>query len=318
MRLLVLGGTKFVGRGLAAAALAAGHEVTLFHRGHTGADVHPEAEHLLGDRDGGLDALAGRHWDACVDVSGYEPRLVRASAEALAGSVEWLVYVSSISAYTDLARPVDENAPLASLPAGASPDTFSWELYGPLKALGETAVTDVFGERSTVVRPGYVVGPHDHTGRFTWWVHRAARGGRMPVPRSMFERAQFVDARDLGAFLLRAAVEGLPGAYNVTGPVPPIGMRDVLALAADTAGAALDVVALPDEVVAECGVAFPLWPGPDPDWAAWAEVDVSRALAAGLRFTPLAETVRDVLADAPAVDDVGPTPADEERLLAPA
>lgn len=314
MRLLVLGGTKLVGRGLASAALAAGHEVTLFHRGLTGLDVHSEAEHLLGDRDGGLDPLAGREWDACVDVSGYEPRLVRASAEVLAGSVDRFVYVSTISVYASLARPTDESAPLATLPPEADPNVFAWELYGPLKALGEQAVRDVVGEHATIVRPGYVVGPHDHTGRFTWWVRRAARGGRMPVPASIHDRAQFIDARDLGAFLLRAAEVGLPGAVNATGPVPPVGMRDVLAAAADAAGAELEVVVVPDGEVTAAGVSFPLWID-DPDWAAWAEVDITRALAAGLRFRPLAETVRDTLTDGPVVDGVGPTPDDEARLL---
>lgn len=315
MRLLVLGGTKLVGRGLAAAALAAGHEVTLFHRGVTGLDVHPEAEHLLGDRDGGLDPLVGRRWDACVDVSGYEPRLVRASAEVLAGSVERLVYVSTISVYASLATPVDETAPLATLPPGADPDQFSWELYGALKALGEQAATDVFGDRATVVRPGYVVGPHDHTGRFTWWVRRAARGGRMPVPASIHDRAQFIDGRDLGAFLLHAAEHGLPGAYNATGPVPPVGMGEVLALAADLGNATLEVVPVPDDRVAAAGVELPLWPGNDPAWGSWADVDVARALAAGLTFRPLAETVRDVLADAPEVTGLGPAQEDEDRLL---
>jgi 2'-hydroxyisoflavone reductase len=315
VRLLVLGGTKLVGRGLAAAALAAGHEVTLFHRGVTGLDVHPGAEHLLGDRDGGLDPLVGRTWDACVDVSGYEPRLVRASAEVLAGSVERFVYVSTISVYASLATPMDELAPLAALPDGVDPDEFAWEHYGALKALGEQAATRVFGDRATVVRPGYVVGPHDHTGRFTWWVRRAARGGRMPVPASIYERAQFIDGRDLGTFLLRAAEDGLPGAYNATGPVPSVGMGEVLGLAADLADAPLEVVPVPDDRVAAAGVELPLWPGTDPAWASWAEVDVTRALAAGLTFRPLAETVRDVLADAPEVADLGPAQEAEERLL---
>jgi 2'-hydroxyisoflavone reductase len=314
VRLLVLGGTKLVGRGLATAALAAGHDVTLFHRGVTGLDVHPEAEHLLGDRDGGLDVLSGREWDACVDVSGYEPRLVRSSAEVLAASVGRLVYISTISVYDDMARPVDESAPIATLPPGVDPDVFAWEHYGALKALGEQAVRDVFGNRASIVRPGYVVGPHDHTGRFTWWVRRAAQGGRMPVPASIHERAQFIDSRDLGAFLLRVTEDALPGAYNATGPVPPIGMRDVLALAAQEAGVDLDVVVVPDAEVTAAGVDYPLWVD-DPGWVAWAEVDVSCAIAAGLRFRPLAETVRETLADAPVVHDLGPSPQDEERLL---
>ncbi len=307
MRLLVLGGTKLVGRDLAAAALAAGHEVTLFHRGVTGLDVHPEAEHLLGDRDGGLDPLTGRTWDACVDVSGYEPRLVRASAEVLAGSVERFVYVSTISVYASLATPVDELAPLADLPHGVDPDDFAWERYGPLKALGERAATGVFGARATVVRPGYVVGPHDHTGRFTWWVRRAARGGRMPVPASINERAQFIDGRDLGAFLLRAAEEGLPGTYNATGP-RAVG-RDGRGAQARRRSLRCDARGGPGAGRARRGRRRrpPALARERSRMAAWAEVDVTRALAAGLTFRPLAETVRDVLADAPEVAGLGPS-----------
>jgi 2'-hydroxyisoflavone reductase len=229
--------------------------------------------------------------------------------------VERLVYVSTISAYANLAAPTDESAPLAELPAGVDPDVFAWEHYGALKALGERAVSDVFGEGATIVRPGYVVGGHDHTGRFSWWVHRAALGGRLPVPASIHGRAQFIDAQDLGAFLLRTAVDGLPGAYNATGPLPPVGMRDVLALSAAATGAELEVVVVPDEEVAAAGVTYPLWIH-DPEWSAWAEVDVSRAIAAGLRFRPLAETVQEILAAGPLPAGVGPTAEDERRLLA--
>ncbi len=313
MRLLVLGGTRFVGRALVEAALADGHDVTLFHRGRSSSGLFPEAEHLLGDRDGGLGPLAGRTWDACVDVSGYVPRIVRASSELLAGAVEHLVFVSTISVYASLAQPTDETGPLATLDDPATEDVPG--AYGALKALCEQAVRDVFGDRSTIVRPGFVVGAHDPTGRFTWWVHRAAAGGRMPVPESIARRAQFVDARDLADFLLLAATSRPAGPFNATGPVPPVGMRDVLAEAAAQAGSRLELVELRDADVTGAGVEFPLWLD-DPEWAAWAEVNVSRARAAGLRSRPLADTVAATLADAALVEGIGPT-SEQEALLLP-
>jgi 2'-hydroxyisoflavone reductase len=231
VRLLLLGGTQFVGRTVAAAALAGGHDVTLFHRGRTGADLFPEAEHLLGDRDGGLDALRGRDWDACVDVSGYLPRLVRDSSELLRDAVSHLVFVSTISVYADLAVPRDEDGPLAALDDPTT-EEIGGGTYGGLKVLCEQSVRETLGDRAGIVRPGYIVGPHDHTGRFTWWVHRAVQGGTLPLPASIHRRAQFIDVRDLADFLLHAAVSPLAGTYNATGPLPAIGMGDVLQEAA--------------------------------------------------------------------------------------
>ncbi len=313
MRLLVLGGTRFVGRAFAEAALAEGHDVTLFHRGRTSPGLFPEAEHLLGDREGRLDPLEGRSWDVCVDVNGYLPRIVRASSELLTGAVEHLVFVSTISVYARLAQPCDETGPLATLDDPLDEDVPG--AYGALKALCERAVSDAFGDRSTIVRPGYVVGAHDPTGRFTWWVRRAAAGGRMPVPTSIARRAQFIDARDLADFLLLAATSRPSGPFNATGPVPPVGMRDVLSEAARQAGSRLDLVELRDAQVTAAGVEFPLWLD-DPDWAAWAELDVSRARAAGLRSRPLADTVAATLAEAALVEGIGPTSEQEALLLA--
>ncbi len=315
MRLLLLGGTQFVGRALASAALAAGHEVTLFHRGRTGAGLFPEAEHVLGDRDGGLDGLRGGVWDACIDVSGYLPRLVRDSSELLRDAVGHLVFVSTISVYADMAVPRDEDGPLATLDDPTTEEIFAGGNYGGLKVLCEQAVRDTLGERASVVRPGFIVGPHDHTGRFSWWVHRAARGGTMPLPASIHRRAQFIDVRDLADFLLLAAGSHLAGTYNATGPLPPIGMADALGEAARQSAVELALVPVDDEVAAELETPFPLWT-PDPDWAAWAEVDVSRAVAAGLRFRPLEDTVHATLTSAATVDGVGPTPEQEAALLA--
>jgi 2'-hydroxyisoflavone reductase len=315
VRLLVLGGTRFVGRGIVEAALDDGHEVTLFHRGRTNAELFPELEHLHGDRDGGLEPLAGGTWDACVDVSGYVPRVVAESARLLAGAVETYVFVSTISVFADLSVPRDEDGPLATVDDEATEDVEA--AYGALKALCERVVREVWGDRCAIVRPGFVVGPHDHTGRFTWWVHRAARGGELPVPASIARRLQVIDVRDLGAFVVRAATEPLHGVFNATGPVPPVSMVDVLETAAAQAGADLRVTVVPDSVATAAGLGFkdlPLWID-DEGWSAWAEIDVGRAVAAGLRFRPLDDTVAATLRDAATVDGCGLDAAGEHELL---
>ena len=183
MTILVLGGTQFVGRALVEAGLEAGEELTLFHRGLTNPGLFPEVEHVHGDRDGGLGALDGRTWNACIDVSGYLPRLVGDSASVLRDSVERYVYVSTVSVYADLSVPRDECGPLGTL-EDETTEEINGDTYGPLKALCEQRVTEVFGERAAIVRPGYIIGPYDHTGRFPWWAHRAARcahQGKRPV-----------------------------------------------------------------------------------------------------------------------------------------
>lgn len=317
MRLLVLGGTRFVGRPLVERALADGHEVTLFHRGHTGPELFPEAERVLGDRDGGLGPLAGRRFDACVDLSGYVPRVVRASAELLRETTDRYVFVSSISVYAAMREPTDESAPLAVL-EDETTESVS-EAYGGLKALCERVVADAFGNRSVIARPTYVVGPDDHTGRFTWWVHRAARGGKVIVPESMAWRLQFIDVRDLGAFLLDAACDSsFEGAYNVVGPEVPIGLVDLIAEVAGLAGVEARPVVAADEALLEHGATpaeLPLW-APGPDWAAWAQTSGERARAAGLTHQPVVETLHATLDRAPTVEGVGLSPAREAELLA--
>jgi 2'-hydroxyisoflavone reductase len=318
VKLLILGGTQFVGRGVAEAAIDAGHEVTLFHRGRTGPGVFPESEHVLGDRDGGLTSLEGRAFDACVDVSGYLPRLVRASAELLRDVVARYVFVSSISAYASLAEPVDETAPLAAL-ADESVETIDGGSYGGLKALCERTVSEVYAERSTVLRPTFVVGPHDHTGRFTWWVHRGSRGGDVLIPATGAWRMQFIDVRDLGRFtVLAATTDGLAGAYNVVGPRVEVGLVDVVEEAAELAGASVRPVVVDDAFLVEHGVRdaeLPLWAA-GPEWRASAEVDGERALAAGLVHTPVVETIHATLDQAATVEGVGLTREREAELLA--
>jgi 2'-hydroxyisoflavone reductase len=297
----------FLGRAVAEAALARGHELTLFTRGRTNPELFPEAEHLHGDRDGGLAPLAGRRWDVVIDTSGYVPRVVRESAELLQDSDRY-VFVSSVSVYADFSTgPTEESPPaeLGDLPADELTDDYS--NYGPLKALCEAEVERVFGERALIVRPGLIAGRHDPTGRFTYWARRLARGGEILAPGGPERRVQFIDASDLGAWIVEAAGQGLGGTFNATNEGVAWGE-----LLADG-----DVTWVSDEFLLESGVGpwleLPLWL-PDPAHAGVHETDVSRAVAAGLRFRPVPETLRDA-AEAPAVDGVGLTPEREAALL---
>ncbi len=316
MKILVLGGTQFVGRALVEAALTTGADVTLFHRGLTNPDLFPEAEHVLGDRDGGLAALGGRTWDACIDVSGYLPRLVGDSATAFRDRVERYVYVSTISVYADLSVPRDENGPLATI-ADETTEEISGETYGPLKALCERVVDETFGDQAAIVRPGFIIGPHDHTGRFPWWAYRAARGGEMIVPASIARAFQAIDARDLADFLLLRARSPLTGVFNATGPVPPVTMLDLVEAAASARDTDLNVEVIDDAFLTEQGIAteLPLW-SDDPLSVAWAGVEVGKAIAAGLQFRPIDDTVSATLAHSVTVPGIGLEPEREAELLA--
>ena len=316
MRLLLLGGPKFLGRAVIDAALAQGHEVTLFNRGTTNAELHPELERITGDRDGGLDGLRGREWDAVVDTSGYLPRVVTAGAELLSGAVGHYVFVSSISVYASFAEVVDESSPLAQLTEPGSEDI--GENYGALKALCEEAVESAFPGRSTRVRAGLIVGPYDPTGRFTYWPHRIARGGDVLVPGPAWRPVQIVDVRDLAAWIVRSAEERHTGPFNATGPTT---MGAVVDAARRVTGSTSRAVEVDDAFLAgeEVGewMELPLWVDTRNDeWRHFLEVDTSRAVEAGMTFRPLDETVAATLEHAELVDGVGLTPEREAELLA--
>ncbi len=288
MRLLVIGGTRFLGRALTEDALSRGHEVTLFNRGQTNPELFPEAERITGDRDGSLDALAGRSWDAVIDTCGYFPRIVHASAEALADSVGTYVFISTISVYADLSKPVDESSPLDTI-EDETVEEFGPEFrnYGPLKALCERAVQDVYGGRALIVRPGFIVGPHDPTDRFTYWPVRVARGGTMLAPGPPDRPLQFIDVRDLAGWILDMVEAGRTGVFNATNEGVPLG--EVLAGA--------DVVWVEDATLVEHEVAeedLPLWSS-EAAFAALHQADVAAAIAAGLSFRAHQETSRDTL-----------------------
>jgi len=233
VKLLLLGGPRFLGRAIAEAALERGHELTFFNRGRTNTGLYADAEHLVGDRAGDLAALTSREWDAVVDTSGYVPRDVRVSAEAL-GDSDFYCFVSSVSVYADFARPIDEESPVAQL--GDLPDDeITEETYGPLKALCEEAARAVFGDSASIVRPGLIVGPHDPTGRFTYWPHRVARGGMVLAPAPAEEPTQIIDVRDVGDWIVSLCERRVGGVFNAAHPGVSVVVRDRAGAYADGA-----------------------------------------------------------------------------------
>jgi 2'-hydroxyisoflavone reductase len=286
MKLLVLGGTKFLGRHAVDAALTQGHDVTIFTRGETNPDLFPEVERLTGDRDGKLDALRGREWDGVVDTSGYVPRVVRQSAELLRDAVGRYVFVSSISVYADPSQPLEESSPLAELEDAASENV--QEDYGALKAAVERVVTEVYGDRGTNGRAGLIVGPHDPTER-----------GDVLAPGDPSAPVQFVDVRDLGAWLVQLAEHGPGGNVNATGPAEPLTMEELLERMTAAVGSDAELQWVASERLLEEDVGpwmeLPLWL-PDDEHAGMMRADIRRAVDAGLRFRPLEETARDTLA----------------------
>jgi 2'-hydroxyisoflavone reductase len=289
MRLLVLGGTVFLGRHLVEAALRRGHEVTLFNRGRSNPALFPEVERLSGDRDGGLEPLRGRRWDAVVDTSGYVPRIVRQSAELLSGAAGVYAFVSSGSVYPLTSDDRSESGPLERMDDPASEDVQAH--YGALKALSEEVVAASFGERALLVRSGLIVGPHDPTGRFTYWAQRLARGGEVLGPGAPDRQVQFIDARDQVDWILDMAEAGRGGTYNVTGPGRPLTFGELLSRAEGP------VTWVADEFLEREGVQpyseLPLWVPPS---AGTLNGPIGRALAAGLRHRELDETIRDTRA----------------------
>jgi 2'-hydroxyisoflavone reductase len=218
MDILVLGGTVFVGRHFVAAALAAGHRVTLVHRGQRGAELFPEADRILADRDGGLEALGDRTWDVVVDCCGYVPRIVRQSTEALRDRVGRYVFVSTISVYADASQAgLDEDSKVHDEVA-EEVEEVTGQTYGPLKVACERVVNETYGDRATIVRPGLVMGPNDPTNRFTYWADRLAEGGEAIIPARPEQPMQLIDARDLGHFMLGLVERGVSGTFNACGP----------------------------------------------------------------------------------------------------
>ncbi len=305
LRILVLGGTRFIGIHTTRMALERGHRVTLFNRGRTNAGLFPQLEHLRGDRNGDLGALTGRTWDAVIDDSGFFPRAVRLTAELLAPHIRQYVFISTLSVYASNARPNTEDSPIAHI-ADETVEKADGEAYGPLKALCEQAAERALPGRVTALRPGLIVGPEDYSDRFTYWPARAAVGGEFLAPDRPSDPIQYIDARDLARFTLDAIEQEIRGTFNVTSPPGKLTIGDLVTQSVDAANRMAKPVSPPHPVwvpadfleaqKVEPWSDMPVWVPETGDSAGFLRTVTTRAERAGLKIRPLRETVNDTLA----------------------
>ena len=321
MRILILGGTGFLGPHLIDLALAKGWQVTTFNRGKTdparlAGEKYKAVRQLKGNRDPGkddglksLEALVsemksrGERLDAVIDNSAYVPRIAKASAELLAPVTQMYQLVSTVSVWMDNSIAPNESTPVATIP-DPTVEQVTGETYGPLKALCEQAAEAACPGKTCIVRPGLIVGPGDDSCRFTYWPVRVARGGRVLAPRAPKPddvRVQFIDVRDLAAFQLKLVEDGHHGTYIATGPAGPLTMAEMLAGIKASVSNRVELAWVDEGWLLEQGVApwmgLPLWIPQAPEFAGSGRASIEKALAHGLSCRPLAETARDTIAD---------------------
>jgi 2'-hydroxyisoflavone reductase len=318
VKVLVLGGTKFLGRAIVEAALGHGHNVTLFNRGMTNPELFPGLKTIVGNRRVDAAKLESFAADVVIDVAGMTPDDVTPTVDVLHDSVGRYVFISTVSVYTDHSVPQVEGQAVIPLADGLNPG----DAYGAGKAAAEAVVIGAFGDRGLVIRPGLIVGPHDPTDRFAYWPRRVARGGRVLAPGGPEHPAQFIDVRDLACWVVTAAEQSLHGLFNATGDPTTLGR--LLRSCQDTITGSQAILAwVGDDDLLATGVSpwmgVPLWIAV-PGWEAHAQVDNNKARDAGLSFRPLDQTIRATLAwdlarGGPPSEVEGLTPEREEQLL---
>jgi nucleoside-diphosphate-sugar epimerase len=300
MKILILGGTGFIGPHQVEAALGRGHDVTIFNRGKTAPELFPQLEQLLGDRDNNLEALQGRKWDAVIDNSGFVPRWVKQSAELLRGNVGQYLYMSSISVYADnsVIGQTEESSVL-TLKDPKTEDASAGN-YGGMKALSEEFVRESFPKASTLIRSGLIVGAGDPTDRFTYWPVRVFEGGEVLAPGTPGDPIQFIDVRDLALWTIEAIEHNHYGTYNLTGPYHQLTIGEFLKVVHETTHSDAEFTWVSSEFLEKEKVSpwtdMPLWIPPASGMRGFVTIDVSKAINSGLKFRPLAVTVQDSLA----------------------
>jgi 2'-hydroxyisoflavone reductase len=306
MRILILGGTGFTGPFQVKYALSRGHQVTVFNRGRTHPGELPkEAEQLIGDRNGKLDALKGRQWDVCIDIPTTLPVWVRDAAQILKGNVDRYVFISTISVYADTSKVgMDETAPLAKYTgADAMKETNAtmrannFALYGPLKAASEAEAEKWFPGKTLIIRPGYIVGPGDESDRFTYWPVRVERGGEVLAPGTPADPIQIIDARDLAEWTIRMVEQGAAGPFNAVGPKSKLGMGRMLdeikkATKSDARFTWVDDKFLTSEKIIDD---IPIWTSTHGSEIGYSTMNINKAVSKGLTFRPLSDTTRATL-----------------------
>jgi 2'-hydroxyisoflavone reductase len=309
LKILILGGTGFTGPFQVKYALSRGHQVTVFNRGRTHAGELPkEAEQLIGDRNGQLDALKGRKWDVCIDIPTTLPVWVRDAAQILQGNVDRYIFVSTISVYADVSKPhSDESAPLLPYKGAdamkETPETLrasNFGLYGPLKALSEAEAEKWFPKKTLIVRPGLIVGPGDESDRFTYWPVRIEKGGEVLAPGKPTDPVQFIDARDLAEWIIRMAEKGTVGIFNATGPKTTLGIGGMLDGIKQATKSNAKFTWASAEFLAEQKVRpwgdMPVWiPPRGEDGGGLTSISIQKALAQGLTYRSLADTTHATL-----------------------
>ena len=305
LRILILGGTGFIGPYQVQYALSRGHKITTFNRGKTHKNELPEGvEQLIGDRNGQLDPLKNRQWDVVIDNPTTLPAWVRDAAQVLKGNFERYVFISTISVYGEVKQGVDESAPVAKY---EGPDPYKetleamkaggFKTYGPLKALSEKEAEKWFPGKALIIRPGLIVGPRDETDRFTYWPVRIDRGGEVLAPGNPNDPVQFIDARDLAEWTIRMAENHETGIYNATGPAKPLGIGGMLDGIKQAEKSNATFTWVNEEFLAQQKVEpwsdMPVWTGKE---SGLARTNIGRALSIGLTFRPLADTARETLA----------------------
>lgn len=296
LRILILGGTGFIGPHQVRCALSRGHEVTLFNRGRTNPGLFPQLETLIGDRDGDLEALRGREWDAVIDNSATIPRWVRQSAELLRGSVKQYLFVSSTGVfYPYLTTSIDENGPIGTID-DPSTETVNYETYGALKALSEEATRAAFPESHLVIRPTYIVGPGDTSDRFTYWPVRIDRGGEVLAPGEPTDPTQYIDVRDLGRFMIALLEREESGTFNVVGQETELTIAELLyGIRAVTTTPVKFTWVDADFLVCHTVAELTFWEPPRGATLGMMRIDGSKAFRHGLQVRPLAQTAKDTL-----------------------
>jgi len=303
LKVLILGGTGFIGPHFVDALTAGGHKITLFNRGKRDPEVKPGVEQLLGDRNGQIDTLKGRDWDVVIDNSGYTPSQVKATAELLKEHVRRYIFISSIAVYADFAKAgVDEDYKLAEL-KDPTTEVVNGETYGGLKVLCEKVVETTYNKRATIIRPTYIAGPGDHTDRFTYWPVRVSKGGKMLAPGTPSDPFQYIDVRDLAGFIRTCVEKDVNGKFNLCGPQGAVTMGSLLDEAkritkADTTFVWATAEFLEaNEIIGEKakGNFMPIWQPPKGDEAGLLLVSPARAVKKGLKFRSLETTIRDTL-----------------------